>query len=94
MSEDEEDDDPVKKEERRQRRLTKEVKWLRSKLIRIKEKLKAAKKERETLRDVMKKNQVTLKFVFFNQFSIMNVLHLILIFQRREEEIQEIAKGS
>lgn len=61
MSESEEDEDPVKKEERHQRRLTKEVKWLRSKLIRLKEKLKVAKKERETLRDVMKKNQVTLK---------------------------------
>lgn len=43
------------------RRLVKEVKFLCSKLSKLKDKQKAARKERQNIRDAMKKNQLTLK---------------------------------
>lgn len=60
-SDGEEDEDEEKKAERLARRLVKEVKFLFSKLNRLKDKQKAARKERQNIRDAMKKNQLTLK---------------------------------
>lgn len=60
-SEPEEDEDDEKKAERLKRRLAREVKFLSNKLGRLKEKQKAARKERQTIRENMKKNQLTLK---------------------------------
>lgn len=61
FSESDPDEPEEKKNERRQRRLTKEVKVLRSKLTKLKVKQEAAKKEKEALRQAMKKNHVILK---------------------------------
>lgn len=55
------DEPEEKKNERRQRRLIKEVKVLRSKLTKLKVKQEAAKKEKEALKQAMKKNHVILK---------------------------------
>lgn len=43
------------------RRLVKEVKFLRGKLIRLGDKEKLARKERQAIREAMKKNQLILK---------------------------------
>lgn len=61
LSETDEEEDEEKKAEKKAKHLIKEVKWLRSKLIRVKEKLKLAKKDREMLREIMKNNQTVLK---------------------------------
>lgn len=53
--------DEEKKAERLARRLAREVKMMSTKLQRLKEKERAARKERENLREAMKKNQATLK---------------------------------
>lgn len=58
-SEDEEDEE--KKAAKAAKRLAKEVKFLKTKLVRLKDKNEAAKKERLALKEVMKKNQVQLK---------------------------------
>lgn len=60
-SEDEDDMTEEQKAEKKAKRLAREVKYLGGKLIRLKEKQEAAKKERQNIRDSMKKNQVTLK---------------------------------
>lgn len=58
----EDDDlDEEKKAARVKRRLTREVKYLKGKLDRLKDKQQAASKERQAIRESMKKNQVTLK---------------------------------
>lgn len=57
----EEEVDEEKKAARLIRRLAREVKWMSGKLIRLKEKQQAARKERLNIRDLMKKNQVVLK---------------------------------
>ena len=62
MSEEEEEEDEEKKAERIARRLEREVKMLSTKLGRLKDKERAAKKERENLREAMKKNQGLLKY--------------------------------
>ncbi|XP_053958674.1 glutamic acid-rich protein isoform X6 [Anastrepha ludens] len=61
MSESDPDEPEEKKVERRERRLTKEVKVLRSKLTKVKVKREAAKKEKLALKQAMKKNHVILK---------------------------------
>lgn len=61
LSEEEEDEDEEKKAARVVRRLQREVKMMCTKLIRLKDKERAAKRERENLRDAMKKNQGLLK---------------------------------
>ncbi|XP_055691892.1 glutamic acid-rich protein isoform X2 [Lutzomyia longipalpis] len=61
VSESDSEEDEATKEERRKRRLNREVKMLQTKLSRIKEKEKVARKERMGLKDAMKKTQVTLK---------------------------------
>lgn len=53
--------DEEQKTARKKRRLTREVKYLKSKLDRLKDKQQAASKERQAIRESMKKNQVTLK---------------------------------
>ncbi|XP_031626776.1 titin isoform X3 [Contarinia nasturtii] len=53
--------DEEQKEARIKRRLTREVKYLKGKLERLKDKQHNAKKERQAIRESMKKNQVTLK---------------------------------
>lgn len=60
-SEGEEDEPEEKKAERLARRLGREVKNMKSKLSRLKDKHRACKKERMNLKDSMKKNQETLK---------------------------------
>lgn len=60
-SEDEDDLDEEQKAEKKAKRLAREVKYLSGKLIRLKDKQEAAKKERHNIRDSMKNNQVTLK---------------------------------
>lgn len=60
-SESDENEDEEKKAQRRARRLTKEVKFLRAKLIRMDDKERVARKERQKIRDEMKKNQTVLK---------------------------------
>lgn len=60
-SEDEDEMTEEQKAEKKAKRLAREVKYLSGKLVRIKEKQEAAKKERQNIRDSMKKNQVTLK---------------------------------
>lgn len=64
LSDSEEEEDEEKKAERQARRLGREVKMMKTKLGRLKDKEKAAKKERENLREAMKKNQGLLKSVF------------------------------
>lgn len=59
-AEDEEEDEE-KKAERMARRLAREVKMMSTRLSRLKDKERVAKKERENLRDAMKKNQGLLK---------------------------------
>lgn len=66
QSDSEDDDNEEKKAERLARRLNREVKMLNTKLGRLKDKEKAAKKERENLRDAMKKNQGLLKLVLYD----------------------------
>lgn len=61
LSEEEEDEDEEKKAERAARRLQREVKMMCTKLIRLKDKERAAKRERENLRDAIKKNEGLLK---------------------------------
>ena len=61
VSESEDDEDEEKKQERQIRRLAREVKMLYTKLNRLKDKERAAKKERENLKDAMKKNHGLLK---------------------------------
>lgn len=61
LSEEEEDEDEEKKAERIARRLQREVKMLCTKLIRLKDKERAAKRERQNLRDTIKKNEGLLK---------------------------------
>lgn len=61
LSEEEEEEDEEKKAERAARRLAREVKMMCTRLGRLKDKERAAKKERENLRDAMKKNQGLLK---------------------------------
>lgn len=61
VSESDSEEDEATKEERRKRRLMREVKMLHTKLTRLKDKEKVAKKEREGLKDAMKKAQVALK---------------------------------
>jgi len=61
LSESDPDEPEEKKTERRERRLGKEVKVLRNKLTRIKVKEEAAKKEKDVLKQAMKKNHVVLK---------------------------------
>lgn len=60
---DENDDDldEEQKAEKKAKRLEREVKYLRNKLVRLKEKQETAKRERQNIRDTMKQNQVTLK---------------------------------
>lgn len=60
-AEEDEEEDEEKKAERLARRLTREVKMMSTKLVRLKEKERAARKERENLREAMKKNQGALK---------------------------------
>lgn len=60
-SDGDENEPEEKKAERLSRRLAKEVKFLKSKLGRLKDKQKACKKERLGLKDGMKKNQEILK---------------------------------
>lgn len=67
-----EDEDEEKKEARKARRLAREVKFLNGKLDRLKEKEETARRERQNIRDSMKKNQVVLKWV--------NVTRLELVF--------------
>lgn len=55
------EEDEEKKAERLARRLAREVKMMSTKLVRLKEKERAARKERENLREAMKKNQGLLK---------------------------------
>lgn len=62
-SEDEDDMDYVQKCEKKARRLEREVKYLASKLHRLKDKQETSKKERQAIREAMKKNQLTLKYV-------------------------------
>ncbi|XP_030373473.1 DNA ligase 1 isoform X2 [Scaptodrosophila lebanonensis] len=61
LSESDPDEPEEKKTERRERRLGKEVKVLRSKLTKLKVKQEAAKKEKDALKQAMKKNHVILK---------------------------------
>lgn len=53
--------DEEQKAARVKRRLTREVKYLKGKLDRLKDKQHTAKKERQAIRESMKKNQVVLK---------------------------------
>ncbi|XP_032589336.2 DNA ligase 1-like [Drosophila mojavensis] len=61
LSESDPDEPEEKKTERRERRMGKEVKVLRSKLTKLKVKEEAAKKEKDALKQAMKKNHVILK---------------------------------
>ncbi|XP_043068209.1 axoneme-associated protein mst101(2) isoform X3 [Drosophila bipectinata] len=61
VSESDPDEPEEKKTERRERRMGKEVKVLRSKLTKLKVKEEAAKKEKDALKQAMKKNHVILK---------------------------------
>ncbi|GAB0086944.1 hypothetical protein DMENIID0001_011750 [Sergentomyia squamirostris] len=61
VSESDSEEDEEVKEERKKRRLNREVKMLETKLSRLKEKEKVSKREREGLKDAMKKSQVALK---------------------------------
>ncbi|XP_032305780.1 glutamic acid-rich protein isoform X5 [Drosophila ananassae] len=61
LSESDPDEPEEKKTERRERRFGKEVKVLRSKLTKLKVKEEAAKKEKDALKQAMKKNHVILK---------------------------------
>ena len=61
LSESDPDEPEEKKQERREKRLVKEVKVLRSKLTKVKVKEEAAKKEKDALKQAMKKNHVILK---------------------------------
>lgn len=63
-AEEDEEEDEEKKAERLARRLAREVKMMSTKLVRLKEKERAARKERENLREAMKKNQGALKWGF------------------------------
>lgn len=65
LSESDPDEPEEKKTERRERRVGKEVKVLRSKLTKLKVKEEAAKKEKDALKQAMKKNHVILKYVFY-----------------------------
>lgn len=58
---DDDDLDDEQKAARLKRRLNREVKYLKNKLDRLKDKEQAAKKERQAIRESMKKNQVVLK---------------------------------
>lgn len=60
---DDDDLDDEQKEARVKRRLNREVKYLKNKLDRLKDKQHAAKRERQAIRESMKKNQVILKYV-------------------------------
>lgn len=60
-TESEEEEDEEKKAAKAAKRLAKEVKFLKTKLARLKDKNEAAKKERLNLKEAMKKNQVLLK---------------------------------
>ncbi|XP_020811342.1 DNA ligase 1 isoform X4 [Drosophila serrata] len=61
VSESDPDEPEEKKTERRERRSGKELKVLRSKLTKLKVKEEAAKKEKDALKQAMKKNHVILK---------------------------------
>ena len=61
LSESDPDEPEEKKQERREKRLVKEVKVLRSKMTKMKVKQEAAKKEKQALKQAMKKNHVILK---------------------------------
>ncbi|XP_050745253.1 uncharacterized protein LOC108024523 isoform X3 [Drosophila biarmipes] len=61
VSESDPDEPEEKKVERRERRAGKELKVLRSKLTKLKVKEEAAKKEKDALKQAMKKNHVILK---------------------------------
>lgn len=63
VSESDPDEPEEKKVERRERRSGKELKILRSKLTKLKVKEEAAKKEKDALKQAMKKNQSILKWV-------------------------------
>lgn len=60
-AEPDEEEDEEKRAERLARRLTREVKMMSTKLVRLKEKEEAARRERGNTRDAMKKNQAILK---------------------------------
>lgn len=62
LSESDEDEDDEKKAARKERRLGREIKLLHNKLNKLKIKQEAAKKERESLKQAMKKNQILLKY--------------------------------
>lgn len=84
-SEDEEAEDEERKAERFARRLAREVKMMSTKLDRIKEKERTAKKDRENLRETMKTHQNTFKCV--TQFwinTIFGIYYLFLLFERIE----------
>lgn len=70
LSESDPDEPEEKKNERRERRLTKEVKVLKSKLTKLKVKEEASKKEKDALKQAMKKNHVILKY---NPITCWNV---------------------
>lgn len=55
------DETEEQKAARLKRRTTREVKYMRTKLTRLKDKLRVAKKERATLKDHMSKNKDILK---------------------------------
>lgn len=97
LSESDPDEPEEKKTERRERRVGKEVKVLRSKLTKLKVKEEAAKKEKDALKQAMKKNHVILKY---NIFVCYNEVSLILIiafreenkkFKKLEKEVQKMA---
>lgn len=56
-----ENEDEEKKAARLARRLTREVTFMSGKLNRLKEKQEAARRERQNIRDSMKKNQEVMK---------------------------------
>lgn len=64
------DDDEEKKRAKALRRLMREVKLLRFRLDKYKEKEAVAKKERQDLKDQMKNNQKILKYVSLRKFFI------------------------
>lgn len=74
-SDDNDDDlDEEQKAEKKAKRLEREVKHLSNKLVRLKEKQEASKRERQNIRDTMKKNQVTLKWVELTMIRIISRL--------------------
>lgn len=94
MSEGDDDEDEEKKTERQTRRVAREVRLMRGKLTRLKEKEMVAKQEQNALKMAKKTQQLIMKYVKREVFiSFERISFLNRLFQGGKEKVQSAAEG-